>query len=246
MKYFLKNLIYFFRSYLPSSSGAVALMYHSINNGDLFFNVFPEEFEKQMRYLRENDFNIVSLKKFRQYLINKSLPPKTVLITFDDGYQDNYFNAFPILKKYSLPATIFVTTGNIGKKNKIRDDVLEMLNWDHIKEMEESNLIDFEPHSVSHQKLSKIEIAEAEREIIDSTDIVEKKLNKKCLFFAYPYGAYNDKVLSIIKKNGIELAFTVKSGKINLSDNILELNRNSIDSQVSFIQFKNIVNAGRI
>ncbi len=225
LKKLLKDFIYFFRNLLPCAERTVILMYHSVNDNNVFFTVGPDEFQRQMKYLKKNNYQIIGLSD----LVNKSsLSNKSVVLTFDDGYYDNYSNVFPVLKKYNFPATIFLTTGFIGQEmNNSQNIPLRVLDWQKIEEMHQSGLIDFEPHSVSHQRLTK-------QEIIESKRIIEKRLNKKCYFFAYPKGKYNQKIIEILKKNGFQAGLAIENG----DDNLFELKRVSINSLTSFIQFK--------
>lgn len=239
MKVFLKNLLFYLLNiFTPKlKNRASILMYHSVSDNNLFFTVKLGDFERQMNYLCKENFNVIGLAQLFDYLKNKrEIPAKTVVLTFDDGYEDNYSNAFPVLKKYNFPATIFLTKG---------DTQLKMLNREQIKEMHDSGLIDFEPHTINHPKLSKTDLKEAEKEILESKKIIEKELNKKCRFFAYPYGDYNEKIIDIVKNN-FELALTVEKGKVDLSGKLFEIKRNSIDSAVAFNQFKYIVKFGKI
>jgi peptidoglycan/xylan/chitin deacetylase (PgdA/CDA1 family) len=105
---------------------AVILMYHRVTD-DPDAGVTSRNFERQMRYIKEN-MNPVSVSDIAEWLRNgKQIPPKAVAITFDDGYEDNYTNAYPILKDFSIPATIFLTTGYIGTK--------KIFWWDKVYEI---------------------------------------------------------------------------------------------------------------
>jgi len=245
MKKVIKNIIYSILGLFPTK-GVVVLMYHSIGDGDLFFTVKREEFERQMQYLKEEEFNVVSLRKLEEYLENRSIPPKTVVITFDDGYKDNFLNAYPVLKKYNLPATIFVATGEVGKSKNLRGCEFEMLSESDIKELDNLGLISIEPHTVNHLKLAKLSEEEVDYQIGESKKALESILEKTCQYFAYPCGSYNDTVLSVARKFGFKLGFTVEKGKVKVSTDKLLMPRNSIDSQVNFDEFKNIIRFGRI
>src|SRR5690606_33830606 len=128
----------------------------------------------------------------------ENMPNKVVVITFDDGYEDNLKNAVPILEKYGFMATVFLTTGWIGDKNHLtkHGNKLSMLDWDQIKEIHTTGLIDFQPHTVSHPRLSKIDPNQAKKEMIDSKKEIEDRLDKKCWAFAYPYGDFNKEIES--------------------------------------------------
>lgn len=218
---------------------AAILMYHSIDYNKASFTVKPENFRKQMDYLYKKDYNIISINQLLEYFRAENIPAKSVVLTFDDGYQDNFFNVFPILKKYNFPATIFLTTDFIGKEYLNSAGIsLKILNWDQIKEMYNSGLIDFEPHSLTHLKLTKISLNAAEREILQSKRVIEENLRKKCDFFSYPYGVYNPKIVEILKKHNFKAAVLVKKGLVSKNDNPFLLKRNSIDALVDCHQFK--------
>ena len=115
----------------------------------------------------------------------RKIPPKTAAVTFDDGYLDNYTQAYPILKKYNIPATIFVVINRIGK-HMGNDDYM---SWAQIKELSESGLITIGSHSMNHPNLSEIESEqEMESEILESKNILEESLGRKVDLFSYPFG----------------------------------------------------------
>ncbi len=223
-------------------------MYHSIGDNAEFFAVKLKEFEKQVAYLVEHKFNVISASSLSAMLVAKqSIPPKTVVLTFDDGYEDNYHLAFPVLKKYRLPAAIFLITDRIGQTNTTRrGNTFPMLNWVQIKEMQASGLVEFYPHSLSHPKLDQLSEEEVTREVRESRTILEEYLNRPAPIFAYPYGRYNQTVLNIMKEQNFKAAFTVKTGRIKEGHPLFELKRNSIDSAVSPAMFKGIIRHGRI
>lgn len=235
--YFLINRFLFFRSY---SNKAAILMYHSVGENDLFFNVQLKNFIKQMDYLKKNKFNVVNLDQLIEWIEKKQkIPKKTVVLTFDDGYQDNYFNVLPILKKYNFSATIFLAVNLIGQK--IGDSekiVLDMLNWLQIKEMHQLGLIDFQPHSMNHPELSHLNLEEAKKEINRSKISIQEKLNKKCNFFAYPRGNFNEETVSILKELNFSVGLTINGGLVSKKNNLFKLPRQSINSKTSMEEFK--------
>jgi len=226
----MKTLIIYFYEKILLRKPAAVLMYHSVAENTKFFTVNLADFEWQMSYLHKNNYNILSLKQLIELMKTKyKIPQKTLVITFDDGYEDNYTTAFPILKKHNFPATIFLTTGRLGSDN--------YMNWDEIREMHNSGLIDFEPHTMNHPKLSQISTEVAEREMKESKLEIESKLSKKCEFFAYPFGNYDEKSLKI-SQNLFKATLSVKRGFVGQSDNVYELKRNSIDSLTTPLLFK--------
>jgi len=237
----LKRIIKDILALLPRSKGASILMYHFIeHNNDLpLLAVKPEIFKKQMKYLKDNNYQVIKLSNLVNLLKNgEELPKKIVVLTFDDGFKNNYSNAFPILKEYNFPATIFLTVGWVGKEVITSPGNFPALNWNEIEEMHKSGLIDFQPHTMTHPKLDRITLGEIESEIIQSKKIIQERLNKKCFFFAPPKGRYSQEIKEILENEGFEAVLTIKKGFIKKGDNLFNLKRIAVNSTTSFIQFK--------
>lgn len=238
----LKNIYCQVIDLLPfSGRGAIVLMYHSVGDNGVFFTVKPAEFKKQMDYLHDHKFNVVPLHTLQQYLSQGVIPDKTVALTFDDGYEDNFSIVLPILKKFGFPVTIFLATELPHQEGQ-----LALLNNGQIKAMAETGLVDFQPHTAHHLKLTKIPISEAEQEIVASRDFISRQLNKKSAYFAYPHGRHNDQIVGLLRRLGFQLGFTVENGVIKATDDKLRLKRNSVDSSVTMAQFKAMVKVGRV
>ena len=237
MKESLKNFIYFLLNifvFIKPKDRVSILMYHSVGESDVLFSVKKKDFKWQMKYLKDKRYNVISLEKFIELRERgKRILAKTVVLTFDDGHEDNYYNVFPILKKYNFPVTIFLSPN--FKKYKL-------MNWEQIEEMHKSGIIDFQPHTMNHPKLRELPKKEEEKEILESKKLIEKKLNKKCEFFAYPSGDYNEETINILKENGFRAGLTIKEG-LNCSKRpIFELKRNFIYLYCSKTQFKGKLN----
>src|SRR3990167_4829126 len=133
------------------------LMYHYVNDQEPSrsrLGVSPATFERQMRFLSEHKYNVIPLEELADLIRSgQKIPPKTAAITFDDGYLDNYTRAYPILKKYNLPATIFVVINRLGKK--MGND--EYMSWVQVRELSDSGLVTIASHSMNHPNLSEIE-----------------------------------------------------------------------------------------
>lgn len=205
--------------------GVAILMYHKIGqtpqNSQLKnLWVTPEKFDRQMRYLKERKIPVISLAEYYRMIENKTVPPKAVIITFDDGYEDNYTQAFPVLKKYGFTATFFLVAETVGLHNKWHNPATEphqkMLTWDQIGEMQNASMI-FGSHTLSHFNLNDLSLEEANIQIVKSKIALEGALKKKVDFFAYPYGAgaFNQKVKDLVKTAGYKLAVSIKQ-RINL------------------------------
>ena len=222
-------------------------MYHSVGRNNAFFTVSPESFEGQMSYLAANHYRVVSVSELLGILENrKKTPAKTVVITFDDGYQDNYHNVFPALKKYAFPAAIFLVTDSVGGDRTTSQGVtLPMLNWGQIEEMAHSGLVEFFPHSHTHPRLDSLSRKDLEQEVRASKNILEKRLGKAVRVFAYPFGRSGREVIDVLKREGFRAAFSIKTGRVSSKSDPFLLERNSVDSKVTHLMFGWIVHFGR-
>ncbi|MCW3975976.1 MAG: polysaccharide deacetylase family protein [Candidatus Bathyarchaeota archaeon] len=215
----------------------IILTYHSVGSNNAFYTVHPREFIKQMDYLRKN-YHIVTLDEIVKFIHKKiDLPKKTVAITFDDGYLDNYINAYPYFKKYKIPAMIFITTGYLQKRVLLYNIPLKTLSWNEIKEISRNN-INIGAHTITHPDLQKIDLVKANIEILKSKEEIEKKIGRQVNYFAYPFGRYRQEIIDIIKSIGFKAAFTSERGLIRQGDDLFRINRVTIDSSITFLMFK--------
>lgn len=237
---FLKRIIKdFLALIIPRQKGIPVLMYHSIGHENTLLAVKLEVFRRQMEYLKDNNYQVIKLSDLVNFLKSDlPLPDKVVVLTFDDGFKDNYSNTFFVLKEYNFPATIFLTIGSIGKEVITSQGNFPALGWDEIKEMHDSGLIDFQPHTMTHPKLDQITLEEVKSEIIQSKKIIEERLNKKCNFFAPPKGRYSREIKEVLRNEGFEAILTIEKGLIEKDDDLFSLKRRAVNSTTSFIQFK--------
>lgn len=209
------------------------LMYHIISvprsNQEIRYACSPNTFEKHIRKLRESKFNFVSFDEINDHFTKKtSLPKKSILITIDDGFEDNYLHAYPILMRYNIPATIFLATGYIGGFNawmtKNEFPKRRLLSWDQIKEMH-LNGITFGAHTVNHPRLPEIKNDIALQEIKTSKSAVEENLGIECKYFAYPYGLFSELNTKQVECAGFRLACSTRPGFNTVERNPYVLHR---------------------
>lgn len=172
------------------------LLYHQINDiprsrDPLQLTVHPSLFEREMAFLYKNGYQCLSLASMvRMQMQGESLPARAFAITFDDGYQDNYDYAFPILCKYGFTATIFLVPERVGKTTKwwglTREQEFPLMPWTTIGEMALAG-IEFGSHTRSHALLSELSIDQLIWEFSTSKQMIENALDKPVELFAFPY-----------------------------------------------------------
>lgn len=193
------------------------LLYHKIRDRpDDALCIGVEDFDRQMAYLARH-YRLVSLDDMMAaFLSGRQLPPRSVVVTFDDGYADNCTHALPILKKYGVPATIFVVHDYIGTTRTYPwDDGTEdhALSWNQISDMQAQG-ISFGCHTLSHPLLNDIPLEEAYREIHESKARLERRLGP-IRHFAYPRGESRDfsvAVKALVAKEGFVAACSTIPG----------------------------------
>jgi peptidoglycan/xylan/chitin deacetylase (PgdA/CDA1 family) len=182
-------------------------MYHRIDDKAALskLSVTPGSFRSHMEFLKRHNYNVVHLADLPDMIGRGNIPHKTIAITFDDGYENNYLNAYPVLKELDLPATIFISPGLIGQD--------EYLTWDQVVEMSESGVITIGSHSMTHRHLPSITEHRLDIEIFDSKRAIESHIRKEVNTFSYPIGGFNEHVQDKVRKAGYEIAVATNPGK---------------------------------
>lgn len=237
MKRFFKKYIYSLARLWPVKK-TVVLMYHSIGDNKKFSTVTPKEFERQMAYLKNNGFNVCHLEE-------ACYGEKNVVLTFDDGFKDNYLVAYPILKHYRFPALFFINTARLGTEIITKENLkMTVMSADETKIIDQERLVKIASHCVNHPRLVQLSEEELRRELSDSKQYLEKLLERRVEDLAYPYGSFNETVKRITGEY-YKVAYSTNPGWVSNGQN-LEVKRNSIDSGVDFDEFKTIVKLGRL
>lgn len=196
----------------------LVLNYHMVNRMFISLAIDPEDFDWQMKYLVDHGYHTISPEELYAFLEGKgTLPDRPVLITFDDGYVDNYTNAYPILKKYNLKATIFIVTGFVSERKGY-------LTWDQLREMEQHG-ITAQSHTVTHAPLPELSDERIREELIVSKQQAEAELGHPIEFIAYPTGVHDLHIVGIAKEAGYKGGFTVKYGNVDRSSNVYAMER---------------------
>lgn len=199
-------------------SNIMVLNYHKVSDEFLSLAIAPSDFDYQMRYLSDHGYHTITPDELYAALAgNGTLPENPVLITFDDGYQDNYDYAYPILKKYGLKGTIFVVTSFMGTRKGY-------LTWDECREMEKNGIV-IESHTVDHKSMTELTDDQLRAELVESKKKAEAELGHPVDYMAYPTGAYNLHIAQLVREAGYKAAFTIKYGSVNQGSNIYALER---------------------
>lgn len=184
------------------------LMYHRVDYPDREspgLYVTPQTFEKQMQFLKAHNYRVLPLKEVVRMIKNKErVPLNTVVITFDDGYLDNFTNAFPVLKKLEFPATIFMISNNIGKDGWLAEEDLRILDEAGIA---------IESHTANHAFLPEISDDEQVEELVRSKQRLEEVLGRPVTLFSYPAGGCTLDLAAKVESAGYEGAVTTNYSK---------------------------------
>ena len=206
--------------------------------------VTVEQFEEQMKYLKKKGYETVTFKDLlnNRYKQRFDKDKKWIMLTFDDGYKDNYENAFPILKKYQFKGIIYVLDGI--EYNKWDVDIpgnpekrFTLMNQEELLEMQNYG-IEFGGHTSTHPRLADLSIENVKSEIINSKSNIEKIIGRELLSFAYPYGSLNEEVKKIPQEAGYKFAVATDSGSIVFSDDLFEIRRIGIFPTNNLFNFK--------
>jgi peptidoglycan/xylan/chitin deacetylase (PgdA/CDA1 family) len=201
------------------------LMYHHINDLaasaselDLTWTVPPKNFQFQMEWLAQHEFQTITMAQLNAHLKDHApLPARPIAITFDDGWSEGYSVAFPVLKKYNFVGVYFAYTQPLDRSPLY-------LSWRQIEEMSASGM-SFEAHTLTHPHLRELSADTMMNEIAGSKKVLETRLNKPVDSFAYPFGEYNNAVIDTVKRAGFSSALTIDPGYHQRTDRIYQLQR---------------------
>jgi len=224
----------------------IILMYHEISNRKVTDYILPiDTFESDLKFLQDNGYNSIVMADLLAHIDNGiPLPPKPVMITFDDGGRTDYHNAFPLLKKYNTKAVISVV-GRYSDRAYADDGTLNgiytnSLTYEHMKEMLESGLIELQNHTYNlHSFTQRKGLKKTKNESFEEYEALlrndlskldarlKEKLGISPTAVAFPYGAYSKDTIKIIKNMGYKASFTCNEGinYINKNTNLYLLKR---------------------
>lgn len=208
-------------------------MYHQVKNSNYGKDVIsPYEFESDLKYLAENNYNTVIMSQLIDYVYNGTeLPPNPVILSFDDGYISIYKYVYPLLKKYNQKIVLSIVGKSTDDYSKVSDDNINhaSMTWDQISEMDQSGLVEVQNHTYNLHKIrngrygcypmDNESIDHYEKVITEDIGTLQEKImsvtDKTPTTFTYPYGKYNNLTESIIKKMGFKATLSCTYG-VNL------------------------------
>lgn len=208
------------------------LMYHSISSGNSL-RVPKSEFASHMKWLKENDYVTLSPEEVYRVFTTNSMPSKkSVLITFDDGYTDNYTKAFPILKQYRMKATIFMIEQSIGRPNHLTDEQMDEMM---------AHGISIESHTIHHLELNRLSKQQQEEELKGSKTFFDQRFSQRTRMVSYPVGRYNEETLKLAKEAGYQMAVTTEPGHAKKEQGMMSLHRVRISPGLSPESFGRLI-----
>jgi len=274
----------FFIFYQIKMNGPVILMYHHLApagtyqdsldvNNHAILNV--ENFEEQMAWLSANGYHGMFVSELQEYLTSGThIPKKTVLLTFDDGYESGYVYALPILKKYQMKANFSVVVRDSQRRQDKRDDTayrpdsLRHMTFDEMREMVASGLVEIGSHSfnshgnvnvddtgktapalinlhyntkTSHLETKAEYTSRVTEDLKMSQTVLCRELGSEPGYFAYPYGAFTEDLVKIVKNAGFQAALTVKNGRVTMARQLFTLPRYNVANDMTLEEYAKLV-----
>jgi peptidoglycan/xylan/chitin deacetylase (PgdA/CDA1 family) len=227
------------------------LMYHSISHCEnprfRRFTVTPARFEKQLDYLTTHGYSPLTVSDYVQRIADdRQLPPRPVVLTFDDGYADFYTAALPLLQKYHATATLYIVTGFIGETSRWMQREGEtdraILNWSQIREIA-SSAVECGAHTHTHRALDALSAADCRQEIELSRRVLAEKIDAP-RSFAYPFGYYSHAVHSLVREVGFTSACAVRYAQSSRHDDRFALSRLIVTADTDLPSFEKLLQSG--
>lgn len=216
---------------VPEGYEVPTLMYHAVSDdcwGIAQLFVRPSELEKQLQWLQEEGYTTIHFEDLGRV----DAIEKPILLTFDDGYLDNYTELFPLLKKYNAKATVFMIMGSVGGWN--------YLTADQIKEMDASGLVSFQSHTVTHEFLSTRTAEQLEYELAESKRMLAELIGKESFVLCYPTGKYSEQSLEATADH-YQFGLLMSGKTYETGDNPLKITRKYIARSTTLDQFIDMV-----
>ena len=237
---FFLFIFLFFNSVFADEKSIIVLMYHRFEDERFpSTSISSKNFQNHIKYLKENNFNILPISDLVLFFNKKyDIPEKSVFLTIDDGYKSFYENAYPILKKYKLPFSLFLSTKFVSSEKNS-----DFMNWEMIQELSK-NKGEILNHTHSHPKLLELQINEVKKEFDLAEKEIISKIGRLQRVVSYPYGESSHQIQELVKEMGYDIGFSQHSSPIHINENKLALPRFAINDEFGKMKrFSQIVNS---
>jgi len=195
------------------------VMYHNIAANPQNYNdtVSPQTFQAQLEYFKAQGYHVLRFSDLVGMMkAGKKLPRKTLVLTFDDGYENNFLQAFPLLKQYGLTATFFISAGKVGQPG--------FMNWKELSALQQGGM-DIGAHGMGHVYLPQVPDVVQNYEITESKKQIEARLKNRVDIFSYPVGGFNENIKRLVMQAGYQGAATTNRGAHFRNDDIYAIRR---------------------
>lgn len=234
---------------MPINSELPVLMYHRIINskeeeGIHRTYVYKDSLIKQFNLLKEKNMKTITFKDIDAGALKEN--EKFVILTFDDGYLDNYTILFPLLKEYNFKAVIYPVShlyyNSWDSERQIPlEKKLSLMTWEQMREMEKSGLVEFGGHTKNHYNLLKIDKKIAFDEIKECKEQLEKELKKPIISFSYPYGAFDEEHKVMVQNVGYKYGIATEKGPANLQGDFYSIRRIEINHTIDMKKYEKML-----
>lgn len=189
------------------------------------------QFRQQLAYLKLAGFRVISMAEAYEGLFGGGvIAPRSVVLTFDDGYQDFHDHAWPALQEYGFPATVFLISGLIGQPARWQTDferIAPLMDAPTIRRLQDEG-VHFGSHAVNHDRLPQLDTEAVRHEVFDSKAALQDLLGREVSHFCYPYGEYDQRARDFVEQAGYQTGLTCIRGAANFADNPFEIPRKAI------------------
>lgn len=230
----------------PDSTGLRILFYHRVSDDHDELAVTPKAFREQMDYLASESYRVVNVVEAARLLEERAWTPRTIGLSFDDGFLDVAEQALPILAERGFRGTVFVATAvtsGWAQFDWYRDQP-PLLEWDEIAALDAEGTLRFEAHSVTHPNLLRLRDGAARQEIEGSKVALEDRLGRPVTAFCYPSGLHGPRERALVAQAGYRVAVTCEPGVNTSTTDRLALQRRQVDARDSLLDFRAKVGGG--
>jgi peptidoglycan/xylan/chitin deacetylase (PgdA/CDA1 family) len=219
---------------VPPRDPAV-LMYHAVDDSGWRLSIPPHDFERQMAYIKKHRTPVPLSDVVAHARGEEALPAGAVAVTFDDGYEDMVTTVLPILQKYQIPATLFLTTDVSLSTSPYK---LPRITWEGVRTLHASGLIAIESHGRTHPHLPRLTSEVIAEELSGAVHDIEEQLSIRSRYFAYPFGDRTELVEHAVETAGYEAAFSIREGFVRVGSDTRHIPRIQVDQTMTFGMFR--------